>query len=78
MNPCFMKESLEEREIHYNLRVPSNIYARKSSNTAHGLETLGFLGQNLHVIKNDLNQLAYCMLDIQKVQKFLLLNGPLL
>ena len=42
-----MKEIFVEREIHYNLRVMISVYARKPSNTAYGLETVSFLGQNL-------------------------------
>ena len=45
LNPPFMKEIFAEREIHYNLRVTSNIYARKPRTTA--LENVSFLGQNL-------------------------------
>ena len=47
LNPCFMKEIFAEREILYNLRVTSNIYARRPRTTAYGLETVSFLGQNL-------------------------------
>ena len=47
LNPCFMEEIFAEREIHYNLRVTSNIYARRPRTTAYGLETVSFLGQNL-------------------------------
>ena len=35
--PPFMKEIFVEREIHYNLRVTSNIYARKPRTAAYGL-----------------------------------------
>ena len=42
-----MKEIFVEREIHYNLRVTSNIFARKPRTTAYGLENVSFLGQNL-------------------------------
>ena len=42
-----MKEIFAEREIHYNLRATSNIYARRPGTTAYGLETASFLGQNL-------------------------------
>ena len=47
LNPCFMKEIFAEREILYNFRVTSNIYARRPRTTAYGLETVSFLGQNL-------------------------------
>ena len=42
-----MKEIFAEREIHYNIRVTSNIYARRPRTTAFGLEIVSFLGQNL-------------------------------
>ena len=47
LNPPFMKEIFVEREIHYNLRVTSNIYVRKPRTTAYGLGNVSFLGQNL-------------------------------
>ena len=47
LNPCFMKEIFAAREMHYNLRVMSNIYARRPRTTAYGLETASFLGQSL-------------------------------
>ena len=47
LNPCFMKKIFAEREIHYNIRVTSNTYARRPRTTAFGLETLSFQGQNL-------------------------------
>ena len=47
LNPPFMKEIFVEREMHYNLRVTNNIYARKPRTTAYGLENVSFLVQNL-------------------------------
>ena len=46
LNPPFMKEIFVEREVHYNLRVMYNIYARKPRTTAYGLENVSLLGQN--------------------------------
>ena len=42
-----MKKNFLEREIHYNLRVANNIYARKPRTTAFRLEKIRFLWQNL-------------------------------
>ena len=47
LNPCFMKEFFAESDIHYKLRVASNIYAQRPTTTAYGLETVSFLGRNL-------------------------------
>ena len=45
LNPPFMKEIFVEREMHYNLRVTNNIYARRPRTAAYGLENVSFHGK---------------------------------
>ena len=47
LNPSFMSEIFETRNIHYDLRNKNNLCIPKARTTSYGIETVGYLGQKL-------------------------------
>ena len=47
LNPTFMSEIFETRNVHYDLRTKNNLCIPKARTTSYGIETVGYLGQKL-------------------------------
>ena len=47
LNPSFMSEIFETRNVHYDLRTKNNLCIPKARTTSHGIETVRYLGQKL-------------------------------
>ena len=47
LNPSFMSEIFETRNVHYDLRTKNNLCIPKARTTSYGIETVRYLGQKL-------------------------------
>ena len=47
LNPSFMSEIFEERKVHYDLRSKNTLQSLNARTTAHGIESVRFLGHKL-------------------------------
>ena len=47
LNPSFMSEIFETRNVHYDLRTKNNLRIPKARTTSYGIETVRYLGQRL-------------------------------
>ena len=47
LNPSFMSEIFETRNVHYDLRTENNLCIPKARTTSYGIETVRYLGQKL-------------------------------
>ena len=47
LNPSFMSEIFETRNVHYDLRPKNNLCIPKARTTSYGIETVRYLGQKL-------------------------------
>ena len=60
LNPSFVSEIFETRNVHYDLRTKNNFCIPKARTTSYGIETVRYLGQKLgkHYLTRESQSLA--------------------